>query len=396
MIGRFLRSTRTSDAALLNKYGRKPPKIDIDSSIIPIGAPRYKHKILFSAQKVCSNSPDDLACYSAPQSPLLTEIYGPTPDEYPGSKLDMPRYLGPTMAMGRVGDLRPLYSRAEEIRRNGSKQYSAQQILAQIFGKQEYVRSARADALNNDPLFATMTEFLLGPSDDSVAKTKPLPEDTKMKLGTNYEFGIGLDYTGSVFQVLHNSSNDTRFVEFKQPPTIPWPSLPPDSIFENLITLPADLLMGSPFASPSASSPNPNPPLHPEFDSMPRDNVSWPDVSLLTNIIVPSSSVPSIINIRSDESLQDELWRKMWFQRYGRALLGQSLRNTRDGVAAKNAAEGDEQWWDFRRGNGGVWMDDETWLEWNEVCGGFEEEVFGDGRGKLGAEWRMEGDGVLI
>jgi hypothetical protein len=40
----------------------------------------------------------------------------------------------------------------------------------------------------------------------------------------------------------------------------------------------------------------------------------------------------------------------------------------------------------LRGGKGGVWTDRGEWLEWNEVCGAFDEEVFGDGKGEFGRE----------
>lgn len=397
IVGRFLHGTRVSDTDLLNKYGRKPPNIDINSVMIPLGSPRYNQRVLFSAQKECSNAAEDLACYSAPQSPLLTEIYGPQPEEYPGSKLDLPRYLGPTLTMGRVADLRKIYDRSKEIlEADASREYSAQEILAQIFGKQEYVRSVRADALNQNPDLSPWAGFIRGLRSKPLPDSKVSQEAMNIKLGQNYEFGIGLDYMGSVFQVLHNSTEDTRFVIFKQPPIIAWASLPPTSAFENLIQLPQDLLTDSPFAPPTPSGPGHSPPLHPELDSLPTENASWPDVELLTNIIVPSSSVPSVVNFRGNESLQDEWWHKMWYQRYGRALFRQHLRNPKAGVAVKMVAEGDEQWWGYRGGRGGAWTDNGTWLEWNEVCGGFEEEVFGDGWGRFGAELETREDGSML
>jgi hypothetical protein len=368
-ISRFLSRIKTSDAKLLDKYGRKPPQMNLNSGVVPLGSPRYTQSVLYGAQKECPNSPDDVACHSAPQSPLLTEIYGPQPEGYPGSKIDLPRYLGPPTSIGRVADLRSIYSHSKDIfEASAGEQYNHQQILARIFGKQEYVRCVRADVFKHKsqvPVFAP-----------------GLDNGRNIKLGTNYEFGIGLDYTASVFQDLGNSATDMRFVAFKDPPIIAWPSLPPTSAFENLMQLPQDLAMSSPFASPRASMPGSTPPLHPDLDNLPAENVTWPDVELLTNIIVPSSSVPAVVNLRGNGTLQEEWWRKMWFQPFGRALLRQQLRSPKHGVAM----DGGRQRWDFRGGKGGVWTDNGTWLDWNEVCGGFEEEVFGDGRGRFGAE----------
>ena len=369
-VSRFLSHIKTSDAKLLNKYGRKPPHIDLNSGIIPLGSPRYTQAVLFGAQEECSNILDDAACRSAPQTPLLRDIYGPEPEEYPGSKINMPRYLSSPAAIGRVADLRSIYSRSNDIlETNAGEQYNNQQILARIFGKQEYVRSVRADVFRHKSLIPVFPPGL--------------DNGRNIELGTNYEFGMGLDYTGSVFQDLSNSVTDMRFVAFRDPPTITWASLPPTSAFENLVQLPQDLLTGFPFAPPRASSiPGSNPPLHPDLDNLPGENVTWPDVELLTNIVVPSTSVPAVLNLHGNVTLQDEWWRKMWFQPFGRALLRQWLRGPEEGVAT----EGGQWRWDIWGGKGGVWTSGGTWLDWNEVCGGFEEEVFGDGRGRFGGE----------
>jgi len=55
-------------------------------------------------------------------------------------------------------------------------------------------------------------------------------------------------------------------------------------------------------------------------------------------------------------------------------------------VLLQAAMEGGDRWWDLRGGKGGVWTNRWEWLDWNEVCGGFHEEVFGDDRGVFGSE----------
>lgn len=373
---------------LLQKYGRKPRKIDLASGKIHIGVPRYHQRVLFGAQKECSNYVDDLACLSVPQSPLLNDLYGPKPDELPMVKYAAPQFLGSMMAIGRVADLRPIYARAKEmLDSNSNGLHDSQHILSQIFGKQEYVRSTRAKALKPSFQLFPWAAFKLGLADDPIPQTKTNPQDTTIKLGTNYEFGIGLDYMGSIFQGLHNSTDDVKFIAFEHPPPAAWPSAYPRPPFESYIMPPTDLnLTGLPLAVPATFSPALNLPVRPGLDIPPTENVKWEDVNLLTNIIIPSSSVPSVLSFRGSEGLQDDWWKEMWFQRYGRGLVRQYLRNAREGVAAKTGAGGEEKWWDFRLGKGGAWMDDGTWLPWNKVCGGFEDEVFGDGKGRFGGE----------
>jgi hypothetical protein len=377
-----------SDAKLLEKYGRKPPKINLNSWRIPLGSPRYNQRVIFSAQKECSSSVDDLACYSAPQSPLVTGIDDPQPDGNLGSKYTPARYLSPTMAIGHVADLLPIYNRANDMLKTDHKGlYSNQNILSHIYGKQEYVRSVRSAPHSISQQASSWTGFQLGLADDPVPQHKIAPKDFGIQLGKNYEFGIGLDYIGSIFQVLSNSTQEMKFISFKQPPRIIWPSPHPRSGLENLIQLPLDLShTRPPFARPLTPSLDPNPPFISALDDMPPENITWEDINLITNTINPSGSVASVLNFQGNQSLQDNWWHNMWYQQHGRALLRQHIRDSRKGISTKMTAGDDEQWWFFRDGKGGVWTDDGTWLHWNEVCGDFEEEVFGDGKGTFGAE----------
>jgi hypothetical protein len=282
--------------------------------------------------------------------------------------MDVPRYLGPSMAMGRVMDLRSVYSHSKDILEAETRgQYDSQQILARIFGKQEYVRSVRADMLHK--------------KSHLLAVASVPGNDHNIKLGVNYEFGMGLDYMGSIFQVLYNSTTDMRFVTFKNPPIVPWPSLPSTSVFDNLIQLPQDLVTGHPFKSLPASAPD----ARSDLETLPGENVAWADIELLTNIIVPTSSIPVVVSFHGNETLQDDWWQKMWFQPYSRALLRRNEKGSRAGAVTKMAPEGAQQWWDFRAGKGGAWNENGTWLEWNDVCGGFEMDLFTDGRGGFNA-----------
>ena len=38
-----------------------------------------------------------------------------------------------------------------------------------------------------------------------------------------------------------------------------------------------------------------------------------------------------------------------------------------------------------------MWTDKGEWLEWNQVCGAFDAEVFGDGKGVFGHEDDVKG-----
>jgi hypothetical protein len=196
---------------------------------------------------------------------------------------------------------------------------------------------------------------------------------------------------------LNNSAEDVRFVTFSRQPFIDSPSKLSENGLKSPIRLPPDLNFTSgPFAQHVVSSPSPNPPFVAELDDLPKNDVEWKDVELATNIIVPSSSVPAILNFHGSEDLRDKWWESMWYVPHARALLRQYVRSPDGPIAAKAAAEEGEGWWDLRGGKGGVWTDKGEWLEWNEICGGFENWIFGDGRGRFGEERGFEGQSRII
>jgi hypothetical protein len=396
-INRFFHSMQNADKQLLEKHGRKPPEIELNSTVIPLGSPRYTQRVLFGAQKECSNPPEDLACYSAPEPPLPEDTNDFEADRNSEVKYSSPRYMGPTMAIGHVADLRPIYERATEIlqsENNGAR--SSQYVFSQIWGKQEYVRSLRSKAFSINVPLSAWARFKLGLGDDPVQIPAITPTNTVVQPGKKYEFGIGLDYEGSIFQNLHNSADDIRFVTFKNPSTTDPQTTLSEPALQSPIQIPLDLNQTAPpFAQHPVSSPNPDPPIIAGLDDLPRENNGWQDIELATNIVAPSSSVPSTLNFHGNEALVNEWWNKMWYQPHARALLRQNIRNPDGAIVAKAAAEVDE-WWDTRGGKGGAWTDSGKWLGWNEVCGGFEEQVFGDGRGMFGQEGvDQHGEGVV-
>jgi hypothetical protein len=305
--------------------------------------------------------------------------------------------MGPTMAMGHVSDLRAIYKHAYEMlgyETDGI--YDSQYIFSQIFGEQEYVRSLQRPTISGVNRLSSWVNSKLSHSDEA-HQNFIIPNNMTVEPGRNYEFGIGLDYFGSIFQILNNSAEDVRFVTFSRQPFIDSPSKLSENGLKSPIRLPPDLNFTSgPFAQHVVSSPSPNPPFVAELDDLPKNDVEWKDVELATNIIVPSSSVPAILNFHGSEDLRDKWWESMWYVPHARALLRQYVRSPDGPIAAKAAAEEGEGWWDLRGGKGGVWTDKGEWLEWNEICGGFENWIFGDGRGRFGEERGFEGQSRII
>jgi hypothetical protein len=93
---------RDFSAKLLEKYGT----VKDENSTVSKHPQKYTQRVLFGAAKECFNDPEEPACYSAPESPLPTDIYCDETDKHSDGKYNRPRYVGSSMVMGRVSDLR--------------------------------------------------------------------------------------------------------------------------------------------------------------------------------------------------------------------------------------------------------------------------------------------------
>jgi hypothetical protein len=366
---------RDSSANLLEKYGTVQ---DVNSTA---SKPKYTQRVLFGATKECSNEPNEPACSLVPESPLPKDIYGEETDKHIEGKYNRPSYMSSSMVIGHVSDLRPIYKEATELLQVHNKKHSSQNIFSKMFGEQEAARQIYA-ASQSQKKSSHWSPWL--PSRQS--QTSLIPNIT-LAQDKNYEFGIDLDYRSSLFQVMNNSVKDIRFITFNHPSIIASSAKLSASTFAKPISLPPDLMIAPPpYSQHTVSSSNPNPPIT-ALDTISDSNqATWNDLSLATNVIVPGSSVPASLNFHGSEDLLSQLWESMWFHKNSRALMRRYIRSPDGPIAAKAAAGGGDKWWDLRGGKGGVWTDKGEWLEWNEVCGTFDEEVFGDGMGGFGRE----------
>ncbi|OBT95053.1 hypothetical protein VE01_07356 [Pseudogymnoascus verrucosus] len=376
MVDRFDSHLQRSNAQLLAKYG----------------AGKFKERILFGAEKSCiDHKSEDTACYASPLSPIPKDVYGPSTDVPPASNY-RPRYLYSPNMMGRAGDLRDMLQYAQLKLDTRTSKESTQYLYSEIFGDQELKREkVRRDSLG--PISA-FKEWLIrnNPKNDPqtlLGIEKLDLTNTGSANNNNPDFGIGLDYSSSIFQVLDNSVDDIQFVTFNHPTIVNSPSRISASKFSQPIYLPQDLNSTAPpfkLHSTPVQGPVSDLPLL-EVDKLPV-NKPWADVALATNIIVPGTEIPSSMSLfgAGTPGLEDKWWKKMWYQPKARALMRRYMRSYTGHIAAEAAARGGEYWWDFRGGKGGIWTDKGEFLEWQEVCGQYDEAVFGDKMGKLGEE----------
>jgi hypothetical protein len=265
------------------------------------------------------------------------------------------------MVMGRVTDLRPIYKLAsellefEEIGKHGS-----QHIFSLIFGQQEYARSLSLPAKSSWRTWFAKLRFNADPNLHTLNMT--------LVQGKNYEFGIGLDYGSSIFQLMNNSAEDVRSVNFSDLSTEPSSSKTPINLLFDLS------VSSSPFPHHNTTPAS-------QLDIIPSENLTWADLSLATNVIIPGYSVPATLSFHGNATTtaMAPTWSKMWYYPHLRALLRHHNRSPSLPIPA-------DQLWDLRGGRGGIWNEAGEWNEWAELCGEYSHEVFGDEKGVFGQE----------
>ncbi|KAI9889491.1 MAG: hypothetical protein M1814_005274 [Vezdaea aestivalis] len=349
----------------------------------PITKPKFEQNIIFGADKGCWPNPlGTPACADIPSSPLPANTWGPDTDLHPQAWYNRPKYLNSGTVIGKASALKFMYERAAfKVEEMGIGGFGDQGVLAEIFGEQEHVREEYRKSQRN-----TMTKWIewlkakVGPTqrDPTGAIDRDQNQTTvnanwTAEPGQNYEFGIGLDYKMSIFQAISMAWEDLHFVRFsdgasveetkKDHPEMPHPKL----------HLPEDIsYLPGPFALKSSVN-NTMSPLSVGLDTLPSANSTWADCALATNIRV--SSIPSVLHFNGFKEFLDEWWPRMWFHNYSRALLRRYIRTPPDLST-----------WDYRGGKGGVWTAEKTFFSWHDLCAGYEQEVFGDGKGPWGKE----------
>jgi hypothetical protein len=296
------------------------------------------------------------------------------------------------MMMGRLGHLRSLYQHAFALREAGDPT-DGQHMFSQVFAAQEYNREVyRQSTLSSFLKVYQWVATMLVPSHPHNLFKIQSSHRNYSESPISSELGIELDTTSSVFQIIDDTSRtDIQPIVFSS-----LSNSPPIRLSRvSRIQIPADLnLTTSPFHPGSRVTPHP---------------LSWSDVPLVTNTLVPTSPiVPSTLNL--NPKLNASL--PLWYEPYARDLLRQSLGGSSSHIAtitlpstqaprSSSEEEGGQglseseseevQFVDMRGGRGGVWTDKGEWLSWNEVCGAFDEEVFGDGGGEFVLEDSRKG-----
>ena len=343
--------------------------------------PTYAQTVIFASDKLCWPNPaDSTACASLPPSTLPSDAYGPETDKDPDGFKNRLRFLNAGTIIGPVSDIRVVFERALEKVERGGGALGEQSVFAEILGEQEEQREAFRQA-SRGRFQRWLGQYLSVVRTSSSAPVKPLVKETTTYPDhryDRYEFSIGLDYTSSVVQTLTHSTSDISFLTHNS--TDP---------------LPNDVLTARPPIpgpyEPTYLAVSSLPPFSTNLDLEPGyfEKNTWLTLPLATNTV--THIIPALIHVNSDKSYLQEWWPKMWFQPYARALLRAYMRTPQPmlwGVKGRR-----QRTWDRRGGKGGVWTTEATWMGWDEICKGVEDEVFMDGKGVWMKE---EGDGKIF
>lgn len=327
---------------------------------------KIEQKIVFSAQKRCWPWAADAApCYAVPNSTLPEDIFGPDTDTDVGDRNPYlkfrPRYLNSGVVVGTAGAMRVMFTEALNRAKKDPNFGSDQNIFGSIFGDQEVYREVvrQRDMSWTDHISLRSEDIRRG-----LIREQDL--EAVRNMTRSMEFGIGLDYEGSISLPTVFSEDDTEWVNFDNTPWVDFYNVKRNiDKSQNKLVLHQDI----------SKTPAP-------FHSNGTDDLEakeWAQVPLFTN--VPTGYTPAIIhhNAHRDgmKNLRRKVWDKIWFQPYARVLMDQYM----DSPLTTLAVAGGRQWKSSDEWKGGVRDDVGAWLPYQDVCGGTEDEVFRDGKG---------------
>ncbi|KAI9811771.1 MAG: hypothetical protein M1827_005316 [Pycnora praestabilis] len=381
LISRYHDLTQIANKRLSKVYGtavgEKQPR-----SRRSVKKPKYAAKVFYAADKLCwPNQAEDPACAAVPPSTLPDDTYGIETDKDPEGYHNRPKYLNSGTIIGLVSNVKAIYQHAlykVEERNHGG--IGDQFVFNEIFGEQEYQR--RAIQQSKELASSRWGDWLLGRSGSPGSLRDRASGNTTLSVlfGGRYEFGLGLDYEATIFQTMTHSHDDVEYrisrmvngaqvrrgYGSRQKPPLAFPA----DIQRSESPFPTFLSANTESDSGSANISS--------LDALPID-LNWQDIPLAVNHVIPS--IPTLLHFNGNKSYLDTWWPLMWYHNHSRALLRQYIRSPQRRISV-----GGRTWADNRGGKGGVWTDDGQWLEWTEICGGYEEEIFRDGKGKWGKE----------
>lgn len=394
----------------------------------------FRQTVLWAADEHCWPVKDgDVACTAVPESPFFWDE-SPYANASEEASAYNPKFVNSGTVIGPAKDLRAIFKALMARSASPYGRQDLQHTLQTLFSEQEQARELIRRY--NLGYSGRLMEWWYGlnPSERPLRKT-----NITVAPGKNYEFAMGLDYNSTLFQSMsppHSFNGDIDFVKsdaqvrdtYDSAYTTVNPKTGARTYYSSNphnnepIPLPDPLLtQGSPYALPEKDAQAAGVPANMATGLTITDDLDgrlpsardapWSQLSLAHNM--RARSVPAALHFPlfasiarsargassgnttaesdsgdSGDSLQlrdprDQLWTSMWFHKHARALLRRYMRQSTVKAYEDEVLE-DTTWWrsDQRGGKGGVWTEGSgEWLAWGDVCAGFEDEVFGDGKG---------------
>ncbi|KAI5271956.1 hypothetical protein E4T47_04711 [Aureobasidium subglaciale] len=343
-----------------------------------------RQQIVFSCQKRCWPwSEEDPSCYAVPESSLPKDIYGPETDTDIGDERNpyikyRQRFLNSGVAMGTVSAMRKLFTTALARAEQDPNFGSDQKIFSQLFGEQEIAREVLRRESLSVSWWGWLGSSLSGQNDKRMTLFKQ--EHLDAVQGQDLEFGLGVDYESAIGLATVFAEDDTAWLTANDQTQIYQADSArgidaSKSRLRNMISDVAETV--PPFWTY-------------ERRDLPREQ-TWSDVSLFTDVW--TGIAPAVIhhNAHRDgmKSLREEWWDRAWYQKHARTLYDSHIIAPLGPIATS----GGRQWWSPDDWKGGARIDphpetNETWVRYEEMCDGTEDEIFRDGQGP----WRLPED----
>jgi hypothetical protein len=370
LIERFYEINRQADETIRTRIGKDAAEKE-----------GISQKVIFSAHKTCPAGPDDVSCYAVPESPLAKHVYGPNTDrtqknEDPEYLNFRERYLNTGLIMGEVGALKKLYAHALEVLESHNQTGTVQSTFSQIFGEQEYQREIIRE--RNRPGATINFKKLFGFEAPGILDLHP-PSTQQMSTtnGTSLEYGIGLDYESLLSQSTISVGRDSQWLVHSDTSQTSKAGKDLKVTGTPKTALPGDILRTpSPFWSRSGA-----------VDGFPR--VGWEGVPLYTNLW--TGNIPATLH-RSEESEQAKAfwasgWTGLWYHKYARHMMNAyGMEPYHAFAVTREKGQAEVAWWPRYEQKWQIKSDSRVkeFVEWSDLCQGFEGEIFEDGRGAWG------------
>ncbi|KAM3502343.1 hypothetical protein MY11210_009102 [Beauveria gryllotalpidicola] len=293
----------------------------------PIPAP--KQKIVVTAAKDCHPGPESGSHphYDHwPQSPMPKFMYGPGTDKVSGPlfvgsahkyKRVRPRCVNSGMIMGTMGALRAALARSREkiadAERTGRQLWSDQALLGEVMGEQELWREWARH------LGATWDGDAAGAPLSGLHRDVVPVARAALREGTNFEFGIGLDYAFSTVPPTCSAEDDGDFVALGDRKQVEAASARAGVVDGVRVRgVPPELLHAT---TPNAAR-----------DAIqyrdPLRDIAWANVPLYTDFFFGTTPVGIHHNAYVDNLKTrrvDDWWERMWFHPHLRRLVSSHL-----------------------------------------------------------------------